>query len=347
MKVISRIHTISHFSSKQFNQYFGGMRIGVFDIETLGLKPDTCPMVLAGFMTTDDEGNCTINQYFAETPEEENQILARLCEDFKKVDYLFTYNGKHFDIPFITRRAKLLGVQSPDENIYNLDLYLVLNGHSEIRYLLRNLKQKTVEIYMGLSDSRDDEISGAESIKLYKAYLEAIDLDEKNSLEEKILLHNHDDLLQLYQLMPILKQVHIHKAFYNLGFPIMGESGWPLLSISAIKTSTLGISIAGKYSGEKFSYISYDSFDKYYSCEFKEDGTFSFNIRVDKHKGNIFINLPYFFQDYEEFKVYPNYIKNFLLVSNNNNLSYLELNMFIKKFMLKFMEDNICPTAIL
>ena len=347
MKTIIKEHRVPQFTSKQLKDYFRDMRVGVFDIETLGLKPDICSMVLAGFMTVNEDGCCILKQYFAETPEDEKLILEQLKLDFANVDYLFTYNGKHFDIPFVLKRANKWDILDFDASLYNLDLYLILNGHSEVKYLLENLKQKTVEEYMGLSTKRDDLISGAESIKLYNAYSTAINQEIKIKLENKILLHNHDDLLQLYQLLPILKQVNIHKAFYHLGFPILRKNGWPTLNITSLKVSNLGLSINGKYVGNKFSYISYDSFDKHFFCEFKEDGTFNFNLHTDKHKGNIFINLPLFFKNYDDFKKYPNCIKNFLLVSNNNIVSHMEVNAFTKKFISDFMDNTICPLSIL
>lgn len=55
---------------------------------------------------------------------------------------------------------------------------------------------------MGLSDSRKDSISGAESVELYLEYKKCQDQSLKEKLEKKILLHNHDDLLQLYKLLP-------------------------------------------------------------------------------------------------------------------------------------------------
>ena len=68
---------------------------------------------------------------------------------------------------------------------------------------------------MGLWQSRDDEISGAESVELYNVY-------EKNhdpALGEKILLHNSDDILQLSRLLPVIGKSDFHKAMAALGFP--------------------------------------------------------------------------------------------------------------------------------
>lgn len=347
MKKISYSHKVELFSSNQLERYFKNMRIGIFDIETLGLKPVNCPMILAGFMTVDSENNCTITQYFAETPEEEPKILESLKEEFKTVDYILTYNGKHFDMPFVAKRAELLNIDGIENSLYNLDLYLILNGHSEVKRLLKNLKQKTVEEYMGLSSSRDDAISGADSILLYEKYVQCTDMAQKTKLEEDILLHNHDDLLQLAQLMPILRQVQFQKALFSLGFPILGQSGWPTFNIGSIKIKADGLFVKGSYYGEGFSYMSYETPSSPYSCRFDEDKKFSFSIRVDRHKGNTFLNLPIFFSDYMEFKKYPNYMQNFLLINSSDGTNHLEVNMFLKAFFNKFMEDNICPLMTL
>lgn len=223
----------------------------------------------------------------------------------------------------------------------------MLNGYSQIKYMLRNLKQKTVEEYMGLSDSRDDMISGADSVKMYKDFLRCSDPLLKSSLEEKILLHNHDDLVQLYRLMPVLKQVDIHRAFSGLGFPVSAISGWPSLTVSAVKVSPQGITVSGFYPGDTFSYISYGLPADSFFCEFSEDGRFVFKLHTDRHKGNIFVNLQSYFDSWDEFKVYPNYINGFLLVSDGRSVNNLELNMFTKCFLQKFMEDALCPLAVL
>ena len=347
MKKICTTHTLSLYSSKQLEEYLGGMRIGIFDIETLGLNPTTSPMILAGFMSMDGENQYTITQYFAQTPDEEIEIINQLKEDFKKVDYLLTFNGKHFDMPFVSKRAYNNTVFDIETNLYNLDLYLILNGHSEVKHVLENLKQKTVEKYMGLSDGREDAISGAESIMLYETYLHCKDQKKKQDLEDKILLHNHDDLLQLAQILPIVKQANIHKAFYSLGFPILGQSGWPTLNVSSIKQSVTGLNVKGTYYGAPFSYAAFETVQSPFSCEFKDDKTFNFSLHTDKHKGNVFINLPTYFDNHDELKKYPNYIKNFLLISDSKSVNHLEVNMFLKMFFTKFMEDSICPLMTL
>ena len=347
MKIITSTHKVPYFSSRILDQYFKDLKMGIFDIETLGLSPQFAPLILAGFMTVEKDGSCQITQYFAETPGDERYILEYLREDFDRVDYLLTYNGKHFDLPFVRKRAERQSVPSPDCDIYNMDLYLIISGHSEIRNLLKHLKQKDIEIYMGLAPERADDISGAESVDLYKAYLSCLDPDQKEAIAERILLHNHDDILQLYQLLPILKQVRIHKALNALGFAVGGENGWPSLSVSYIKVNLSGLSIKGKYRGEGFSYMSYDTFSDNFSCKFDDDKSFESNLRIERHKGNIFANLRMYFDDYEDLKVYPHYLKDFLLLSKGGVHNSLEVNMFVRKFLIKFMNDHVCPRMLL
>ena len=42
---------------------------------------------------------------------------------------------------------------------------------------------------------------------------------EVEGLERTILLHNYDDILQLYRIMPILGRIDLSRALYNQGFP--------------------------------------------------------------------------------------------------------------------------------
>lgn len=347
MKVIQSTHHVPYFAYKNLDQYFGDMKIGIFDIETTGLNPQFAQVILTGFMVVEPDGSCTITQYFAENPNDEKEILLRLKDDFEQVNYLLTYNGKHFDLPFVQKRASKLDIDGPDCNIYNLDLYLILNGHSEIRYIIKSLKQKNVEAYMGLCTDRSDTISGAESVELYMSYLRESNPARKAALEKTILLHNHDDIIQLYRILPIIKQVDLHKAFNRLGFAAEGQNGWPDLNITSIESSITGLSVSGRYRGESFSYISYDTFEDNFSCEFSEDNSFKFRIRTDRHKGNTFANLKRFFEDYSDFAVYPNYMNGFLFLSGGNQTNYLEMNMFVLKFLSKFMNDRICPRMVL
>ena len=67
MKLYEYRHQTSYFSSRILEQYFAGMRLGIFDIETMGLSPDRTECVLAGLMKVAPDGSCVMRQYFAES----------------------------------------------------------------------------------------------------------------------------------------------------------------------------------------------------------------------------------------------------------------------------------------
>ena len=227
----------------------------MLDIETTGLTPARSKFVLGGLLTFAEDCT-TLKQFFAESAAEESRLLSLYLAEALQYDALITYNGARFDIPFLRERAERLGLPAPDFP-YNLDLYLVLNRFSALRKVLPNLKQKTVEEFMGLWPLRKDDISGAESARLYQEYLRlsknsirlesnanlesstqleiGVNLEESAWLEnsarleniaakaalEAMLLHNRDDVLQLARLLPVLEKTDFHSAMYAFGFPVL------------------------------------------------------------------------------------------------------------------------------
>lgn len=342
MEIITYHHQTDFFSSRLTDRYFGGMRMGVFDIETMGLNPAVSEVILAGFLQVDKDGSAVVRQYFAETKKDEPALLLALREELKNYDYLLTYNGKHFDLPYIEKRAALRSLP-PYPSIYNLDLYLILHGHSSLKSVLKNLRQKTVEDYMGLNPDRKDEISGADSIRLYEDYLAETDAAKKDALKQKVLLHNHDDLLQLYKLLPVLHQADLHRAMSYLGFPVSGAFGWPQLNIGRIRVDYKGLSFGGAYGGPGISYLSYDDGRSPFSCHFAPDGTFEFLIATRRHSGSHYLWLPDFLEDDSLLARYPGYENGYLILSEKNSTRFLEVNMFVQTFLRHFMEAIPCP----
>ncbi len=115
------------YTSSLLDFYFSGMRIGVLDIETTGLNPARNKFILGGLL---DLQTMTMHQYFAENRSEEKQALADFAEEVSGLDMVITYNGRHFDMPFINKRLQRFSTGSCTP--YDLDLYLVVNGHSPI-----------------------------------------------------------------------------------------------------------------------------------------------------------------------------------------------------------------------
>ena len=188
---------------------------------------------------------------------------------------------------------------------YNLDLYLVLNGHSPIKRFVPNLKQKTVENYMGLWQSRDDEISGAESVELYNVY-------EKNhdpALGEKILLHNSDDILQLSRLLPVIGKSDFHKAMAALGFP-----AGPL-TVRKISIGKDRLTISGQQRTCRLDYMGFQFHDLAVQSRFSgKNADFTLEVPLIRDSGLGILDLRAAGLDERTFEKYPGCSSGFLIV---------------------------------
>ena len=393
MKHLTKTYNETLYSSALFDFYFKGLKIGILDIETTGLNPSKNKFILGGLY---DCASNTMHQCFAESRNEENSALICFLHELSKLDMVITYNGKHFDLPFIEKRRQVLSnalsyvsydnIQNASSkdfphikkvckteskiplhtcrplrgdasqgtffeaygNIaddisyaikksaafqlpYNLDLYLVLNGHSPLKRFVPNLKQKTVENYMGLWQSRSDEISGAESVELYNEYEKTGD----NSLMEKILLHNNDDVLQLTRLVKVISKSDFHKAMFHLGFPVGN------LIVEKIKLERNVLFVAGKQQNHAIDYMGF-SFDEYPVETRFDSRTSSFTIKfpIIRDSGMAIIDLEAAHMNTKEFSIYPGYGSGFLIIENHDEKKYMEINHFIKSFIHIFLNQQ-------
>ena len=169
----------------------------LFDIETTGLSKYKNKIILIGCGFISD-GYLNIRQFFAENENEEGEVLKRFYEDTAEFDRLITYNGDRFDIPFINERTSAHSLDVASDSFSSLDIYKNIKPY-KLLLGLPSLKQKNIENFLGIE--RDDEIDGGESVKLYKTYEKSHDPD----LEDTILLHNHDDVKGLLDILPILE----------------------------------------------------------------------------------------------------------------------------------------------
>ena len=246
--------------------YFGGFRWAVLDIETLGLSPGRAPSILCGIVTPSETSNVAgrpeivpetaeVTQFFAEsvrTTEEEESMLSALEEALAETDILVTYNGRQFDLPYLEKRRQRTGMDAMRAR-FDLDLLPVVRYCTDIGKFVPNLRQKTLEDFCGLWDGRTDEISGRESISLYYDYLSSREED----LKAKILLHNRDDIVQLYRLTDVLRRADMHKAAFRYGFPVRacgpaadtGEAHSPLLIVQKLELKNGILSATGIQSG--------------------------------------------------------------------------------------------------
>jgi len=199
MKIITKRIDDALIIPKSISDFMTISRACVIDIETLGLNRKFHQIILIGYLF-EENNELVIKQLFAEKPGDEGALLKTFIEDMGMFDTFITYNGAAFDIPFILARLKEHVLTWCIDGCIHMDLLLYIRKYQE--YLkLDNYRLKTVEGLLGII--RSDTISGRESVKLYKSYTKS----KTPELEEKILLHNYEDIYYLSKLFNVFEHL--------------------------------------------------------------------------------------------------------------------------------------------
>lgn len=179
-----------------------------FDIETTGFSPATSILYLIGCVYCDDEG-FKFRQWFCDTPESEPDIISDFLDFVKSFSVIVHYNGSGFDIPFIIKKCDIHHIPCDFSGIESFDIY---KNISMLKSLLKleNLKQKSIESFMSVP--RDDKYSGGELIKVYEEYLKSAD----DSLLKLLLLHNHDDVMGMVKILPVINYNCLNSGGYEI-----------------------------------------------------------------------------------------------------------------------------------
>jgi hypothetical protein len=169
--------------------------IAYFDIETTGFDRENNNIILISLGWYEDYYNFRINQYYAESLQEEYDILKSFGNDIKNFDIWSSYNGIAFDEPFIKHRLhkKNLEYDLPKEHV---DLYRHIKPYYK-KLGMKRCNLKSVERFIGIN--RKDEINGGISVKLYEEYLSTGD----TNLRDIIMLHNYEDVLNLPKIFKL------------------------------------------------------------------------------------------------------------------------------------------------
>ncbi|MCB6994576.1 ribonuclease H-like domain-containing protein [bacterium 210820-DFI.6.37] len=336
MEYITDYITESPYTSRAFQLYFGGMKISVLDIETTGLSPKHSSFVLGGLLTP-ESGALKAEQFFAEDLSQEQETLQAFLDAFSETDVLITYNGRHFDIPFIKGRAG----QKADDLPFNLDLYLLVKQYAPFRKFLPNLKQKTVENFLGLWQDRKDEISGKESVELYYQYLSRKDPE----IKETILLHNYDDILQLHRLLRVLEKTDLHRAMFHMGFPVGSQAfsqTRPVLAVEKISLTQGFLEITGRQRRRPAEYRRYELEGIPCSAHFSRSRkTFSLALPVIRQSGLTVLDLKALRMEFPPLEKYPSCQQGFLILEEQKEKHYLEINHFTKLFLERILNQWI------
>ena len=318
--------------------YFSDMRVGSLDIETTGLDPSRNKFILGGIY---DGPSQRLHQVLAENRREEADALAEYMDVLSDLDVVITYNGKHFDIPFIDTRLKKHSMTSTlsCSYLYDLDLYQVLRRYSPIKSFVPNMKQKTIEDYMGLWETRTDEISGAESVDLFNHYEATADPEA----EEKILLHNNDDVRQLTRLTKAITKSDFHKAMFHIGFPI--KCGPMMITVNGIRIRADKLEFYGEQNRLPVIYTGFE-YKGWPAASHFTGESFEISVPVLRQDGLTVIDLEAAgLSDGPaetsgiRLEDYPGCASGFLVIEDAQGIKYRETNHFIKAFSKRFMEE--------
>ena len=164
-----------------------------FDIETTGLQKKNALVYLIGCAFYQGDNVWKLQQWFADNPDEEQQILEMFCQYASSFVGFFHFNGTRFDIPFLEFRCQQYGISSPFSGKYSRDLYTIYRPLKNFLNL-PGTKQKDLEAFLQIA--RKDTLSGKDTIKLYRDMIKYRD----SSYREPLLLHNQEDVQGLVQL---------------------------------------------------------------------------------------------------------------------------------------------------
>ena len=201
MKKFTRSYNTYIYSGQIFDLYHGELKPCIFDIETTGLSAQRGNKIILTACLIPNSKGVTITQFLAENPYEEDRVIMATMNFLKdeSVDYLITYNGASFDIPFMKQRLEMKNLPYI-LNMYEFDLYNFIRSNTGLKSQIGSLSQKNVEQHFGISSNRKDVISGRESVKLFAEYA----INQDSVIEKIILTHNREDVLQLCHLFNII-----------------------------------------------------------------------------------------------------------------------------------------------
>ncbi|HZV90749.1 MAG TPA: ribonuclease H-like domain-containing protein [Candidatus Nitrosocosmicus sp.] len=172
---------------------FGFRKMLFLDLETCGLT--ACPVFLAGVALI-GENNLVLRQIFARDYAEERALIHEMARLIGEADFLVSFNGKSFDVPFLRDRAAHHRMPFPT-SAPHLDLLWL--ARRRWKHTLPDCKLKTLE-WRVLRRRRSGDVGGSDIPGLYHHFVQG---GEAHRLVP-IFHHNMLDVVAMVELLPAL-----------------------------------------------------------------------------------------------------------------------------------------------
>ena len=253
-----------------------------FDIETTGFSPASSNIYLIGCLRKKEE-TLYIDQFFAESKEDEKQLLTEFISLLQHYKTIISFNGIGFDVPFIKAKCDAYSIEEHLKDYNYIDIFKLI---SNIKFLLKlpNYKQKTVENFLDIH--RDDKFTGGELINVYDDYVNT----HSEDAEKLLLLHNFEDVTGMLDLIPSLSYLNILKG----GFRVKETEVTPYTTYDGQTGQEMIITLENDYIVPKR--VSYQFKDFYFTINKN-----STKIRIPLYEGE----LKYFYDNYKDYFYLP------------------------------------------
>ncbi len=177
----------------------------LIDIETTGFSPKTSYLYMVGCLYFDAGSFHTI-QWFADSYEDEQQIISSFFRFSKPYHYLVHFNGNQFDLPYLTKKIEHYHISETLQGFESIDIYKRIMPFKQI-LSLDHLKQKSIETFLHME--RTDCYDGGQLISIFHEFVK----EPTDFNRDLLLLHNFDDLKGMLRILPILSYYDLfHKS---------------------------------------------------------------------------------------------------------------------------------------
>ncbi|NLK20824.1 MAG: ribonuclease H-like domain-containing protein [Epulopiscium sp.] len=212
-------------------------------METTGFSAEHSKVFLIGCAYFKNN-HWILNQFFAENPDEENDVIDGFFKLASSFSHIIHFNGDTFDIPYLEKKARIAKIPNPLKNMKTIDILKYIRPYKNTLNL-DNCRLKTIERFLNIN--RKDIYDGRELISQYKRYCHS----PKDNLLNNLLTHNEEDIygllkiLRIYDIMEYIKKLST-VSFYNDIVSINLKNKALLFSLKVLKPSPLSHIIKDK-----------------------------------------------------------------------------------------------------